>query len=100
MPRPAGSLRLASSIYGLSRAGLPCSGRRSGLLLGLLLAAVGSLLAPSATNAADPAPAADVAESGSDGGSTRWGPIVGACVGVIFGGALAVWQIRGMKRDR
>lgn len=72
---------------------------RSALVLGCLLAATGSLLAPAA-EAADPAPAAAAAEPGSDAGSTRWGPIVGACVGVIFGGALAVWQIRGMRRDR
>lgn len=77
-------------------------------MVGLLLAAMGSLLAPSLALAADPAPAPAEAVTpteaetgnGSDAGSTNWGPIVGACVGVLFGGVLAVWQIRGMKRDR
>lgn len=36
---------------------------------------------------------------GADGTSTNWAPIVWACVGVLFGGGLAVWQIRGMKRS-
>lgn len=72
--------------------------------MGLLLTAAGSLVAPSLAHAADPAPASAPGETetgaGSDAGSTNWGPIVGACVGVLFGGVLAVWQIRGMKRDR
>lgn len=93
MPRPAGPLRLASSSH--QRRGLG-----SALVLGLLLTAAGSLLLSLPADAADPAPAAAADESTSDAGSTRWGPIVGACVGVIFGGALAVWQIRGMRRDR
>lgn len=29
-----------------------------------------------------------------------WGKILGACCGVLFGGALALWQIRGMKNRR
>jgi hypothetical protein len=66
-------------------------------MLGALLLAAGSLLAPAMAGAADPASDPD-ATAGS--GSTDWGPIVGACFGVLFGGALAVWQIRGMKRGR
>lgn len=75
-------------------------------MVGLLLATVGSPLAPSLALAADPAPTPAPAETGSeaeassDAGSTRWGPILGACMGVLFGGVLAVWQLRGMKRDR
>jgi len=45
-----------------------------------LLGAGGSLVAPSLADAADPAPAAAEAGTGSDGGSTHWGPIAGACV--------------------
>lgn len=40
--------------------------------------------------------AADVVDPGTDEGIS-WGPLIGACLGVAFGGALALWQIRGMK---
>jgi hypothetical protein len=43
--------------------------------------------------------AADVTPTPEDGDS-GWGPIVGACLGVLFGGMLAIWQIRGMKNRR
>lgn len=33
----------------------------------------------------------------AEGSGPGWGPILGACFGVLFGGALALWQIRGMK---
>lgn len=69
------------------------------VLMGLLMA--GAVAWPDTAVAAerterrvaDDAPAAE-----SEGSS--WGPIVGGCLGVLFGGAIAVWQIRGMaKRD-
>ena len=45
-------------------------------------------------------PAADASTNPpAHDGSTQWGPILWGCLGVAFGGALAVWQIRGMKRD-
>lgn len=68
------------------------------------LVAVGSLgpgLAQAATGAPASEPAADASSSSpaEDGSTTHWGPILWACMGVGFGAALAVWQIRGMKRD-
>lgn len=60
------------------------------LLAGLLLGVAG--IATAATAPESEAPAAAAEES-----SPGWGPIAGACLGVLFGGALAVWQIRGMK---
>lgn len=39
-------------------------------------------------------------EAAAESGSSGWGPIVGGCLGVLFGGGLAVWQIRSMaNRD-
>jgi hypothetical protein len=61
---------------------------------------------PSLASADPPAnaPAQSTADAGSspaaDTSSTHWAPIVWACVGVLFGGVLAVWQIRGLKRSR
>ncbi|MEX1363330.1 MAG: hypothetical protein AB1Z98_09405 [Nannocystaceae bacterium] len=39
------------------------------------------------------------ASTGEAEESSGWGRIVGACLGILFGGGLALWQIRGM-RDR
>ncbi len=61
-------------------------------LAGLLLLAIGSIAARP-VHAAEPEPTAATQEQGS----VAWGPIVGACFGVMFGGAIALWQIRGMK---
>jgi hypothetical protein len=60
---------------------------------------VGSFLAAAPAQAADPAASTDP-PAAADDGSTNWGPILGACVGVLFGGALALWQIRSMKNRR
>lgn len=67
------------------------------LLFGTLLAFSGIASASSAEPAAESAEA-----SPSDGAESEgnWGPIIGACFGVLFGGVLAVWQIRGMKNRR
>lgn len=57
---------------------------------------------PSLAQAAGPAPTTDAPVDApaepTNAGSTDWAPIVWACVGVLFGGVLAVWQIRGLKR--
>lgn len=69
----------------------------AGVLSGLLLGSAS--LASAAT--VDPAPSNDAAApSESSESSGGWGPIVGACLGVLFGGAIAIWQIRGMKGHR
>jgi hypothetical protein len=76
--------------------------RSAGLAVGLV--AAGSLC-PGSTHAATGAPASEPAADApasppaDDGSTTEWGPILWACMGVGFGAALAVWQIRGMKRD-
>ncbi|MCA9709816.1 MAG: hypothetical protein KDK70_28510 [Myxococcales bacterium] len=62
------------------------------LLLGLLLAP-GIASASAANRAIDPE-STETSEGATEGG---WGPIVGACLGVLFGGTLAVWQIRNLK---
>lgn len=69
------------------------------MLSGLLLGTAGIA---SATTAVEPAAQESSAdEAAAEPESSRgWGPIVGACLGVLFGGALAVWQIRGMKNRR
>jgi hypothetical protein len=69
---------------------------RIGYTAGVLLLAIGSLATPA--RAADPS--ASTPPAATDAGGTRWGPILGACVGVLFGGALALWQIRAMKSRR
>lgn len=71
-------------------------------LAGGLLLVLGSLVARP-VEAAEPEQASasaapeDTNDAAADAGATSWGPIVGACLGVLFGGALALWQIRGMK---
>jgi hypothetical protein len=72
--------------------------RVAGLLPAVLpvLLWMGSLVASAPAHATDPAAATDPPAT-ADEGSTRWGPIVGACFGVLFGGVLALWQIRSMK---
>ncbi|MEM9453936.1 MAG: hypothetical protein AAGF11_07140 [Myxococcota bacterium] len=67
----------------------------AGVLSGLLLGSAGIA---SAATTVDPAPSQDTAASSESSGG--WGPIVGACLGVLFGGAIAIWQIRGMKDRR
>lgn len=42
-------------------------------------------------------PSSEAAATGEAEESSGWGPIVGACLGILFGGGLALWQIRGMK---
>jgi len=81
-------------LAGLVRPAFPSLGLLVGVLL--LLGAMGSLVAPA--HAADPAP--EPPPAAAEPGSTNWGPIAGACLGVLFGSVLAAWQIRGMKRDR
>ncbi len=71
--------------------------RGAPIALALTAGSVGalSLSTPaSAAEADDPDPA-QTAEDDQD--SINWGPILGACMGVAFGGMLALWQIKGMK---
>ncbi len=74
---------------------MPCLHRR--LLRGIVLVALctGTAVVGIAPDAQ--AHQKDPAAESSDGESPGWGPIIGACLGVLFGGALAVWQIKGMK---
>ena len=67
------------------------------LLSGTLLAFCGIASASIAEPAAE---SAEAPQSDSGDSGTNWGPILGACFGVMFGGVLAVWQIRGMKERR
>jgi hypothetical protein len=90
MPRPTALVRIA-----------PLARLRARLLMGSLLPALllmGSL-ASAPAQAAD-SPASTDPPAAADDGSTNWGPIIGACFGVLFGGALALWQIRSMKNRR
>jgi hypothetical protein len=95
MLRPVGLLRLAIL---LRRAGGP---HRAWLAV-VLVAMV--FFTPALGHAADPAPepvagSSEPASVDAGSGSSDWGPIVGASLGVLFGALLAAWQIRGMKRD-
>lgn len=61
----------------------------------------GLLLAPTVATAAEPEAEAESTETPADPPQEEnsWLPILGSCLGVAFGGALAVWQIRGMKNN-
>jgi len=65
----------------------------SGAILASLLLFAGNASAHGAT--IDPDPAVETTSDADDG--PGWGPILGACMGVLFGGMLAVWQIRSMR---
>lgn len=62
----------------------------------LALASLLSFGAP-ATAAAMTDDTMDIVDPEAADEGLSWGPIIGACLGVMFGGALALWQIRGMK---
>ena len=64
-------------------------------LAAIVLGGVG--LSPSPSAAADTG-AKQADETASTDEGTDWGPIIGSCLGVMFGGVIAVWQIRGMKK--
>ncbi|MCH9685292.1 MAG: hypothetical protein K0V04_27905 [Deltaproteobacteria bacterium] len=75
----------------------PSAPRRAWFVLVLALGTTGIVLVPAGAKAAlrsqhEPAAEPESEESGG------WGPIVGACFGVLFGGSIALWQIRGMKK--
>jgi hypothetical protein len=81
MPRAARAHRLA----------------RISLILGLLLGA--GVTEPSLAEARPLLTSAGIDEAAAESdGSGGYGPIVMGCLGVLFGGALALWQIRGMQR--
>jgi len=52
---------------------------------------------PSDASASTTAESSLLEASADEADSTSWGPIVGGCLGVLFGGAIAMWQIRGMR---
>jgi len=70
------------------------------LLFATLLAFSAIASASTAEPAAEPTEPSDASQSDSGDSGGGWGPIIGACFGVMFGGVLAVWQIRGMKERR
>ncbi|MCX4244817.1 hypothetical protein [Paraliomyxa miuraensis] len=69
---------------------------RAALMGLLLIATAGSLEIASVTAHASQ----DVVDDPPSSEGPSWGAILGACFGVLFGGALALWQIRGMKQRR
>lgn len=75
--------------------------RAAPVALLLVLASAGAGLGSASAQAADgidPEPSAEASPDPApdDAGPSR-GAILMACFGVLFGGALALWQIRGMK---
>ena len=57
------------------------------LAIAIAFAIAGGALIAHASDAAQPE------------GGVAWRPILAGCLGVFFGAAVAVWQIRGRKKD-
>lgn len=77
-PRGSGTAALAALAFALLSFGVVVAG-------------------PSEARASTTAESSRLEASADEGGSTNWGPIIGGCLGVLFGGAIAMWQIRGMR---